>query len=139
MSSIIATLSLNNQYTSLSLCTSVLMDGQLHSAYSYSLPKCSSSIVANLISSAVIQSGMSIYYSVAFMVMLLHSISSSLFAWLLCLDGQSVTNSCDQSLYNILMLYWWIHSSSLCSLVISLLHLFKIATSGLWPVIILSL
>ena len=75
--SIIAIWSLNYQYDCSSFCTSALVDGQPYNTYSDHMLQCSSSIVIDIISSAVMQSGMSIHDPMAFMVMFIPSISSS--------------------------------------------------------------
>ena len=64
--------------------------------------RCSYFRVTSLISSAVMQSGMSIHDSTVLMVICMPGISS-LFLWL-CLDSQYAMNSCDPGLYSIPML-----------------------------------
>ena len=98
-------LSLNNQYSSISLCTSALVDGHVWSIGSANALRCSSSRVTILMSAAVMQSCMSIYDSIALFVMQMPNISSSLFVVWLCLESQIVMNSCGPDLYSILMLY----------------------------------
>ena len=85
-------------------------------------------------------SGMSIHYSIALMIMHIHGISLPLFVSWLGLDNQSAMNSCGPGLHSIFMLYWWIYNSILCSLCDRhATSFFKIATSGLWCVIMLTL
>ena len=55
-------------------------------------------MVAQLISSAFMHLGMSIYVSMAFMSILIPSVSSFLFSLWLCLDNQSAVNSSDPGL-----------------------------------------
>ena len=62
-------------------------------------------MVAILISSAVMQSGMSLHESIALMVMHMPGICCVLFDSWLCLDSQSAMNNCGPGLYSILMLY----------------------------------
>ena len=69
---------------------------------------CSSSIVVDLISSAVMQSGMSAHDSMAFMVMLIYGISVSVSC--LCLDIWSGMKICGLGLYSICMPYGWRHN-----------------------------
>ena len=69
----------SHQYGCSSFCTSGLIDGQLCNTYSDSMLRCLSPIVTSLISSAVMQSGMFMHNPIAFMVMFIPSISSSLF------------------------------------------------------------
>ena len=57
--------------------------------YSDSMLRYSSSIVADQISSPVIQSAMTVHDYMAFMVIFIPGISSSLFDSCLCLDSQS--------------------------------------------------
>ena len=71
--------SVNVQYGCRSLCTSALVDGQLHSTSSDSIPICSSSSIAFLIASAVMKSEMSEHDSIALMVIHMPEISSFLF------------------------------------------------------------
>ena len=52
-----------------------------------------------------VQSGMSVHDSIVLMVVHLLGISVSLFASSLCLDSQSVMNSCDPGLYSSLVLH----------------------------------
>ena len=62
-----------------------------------------------------------------------------LFVSWLCLDSQSVMNSCGPCLCSILMLYWCIHNSipwSLCDRLAT--SFLKIAISSLWSVIMLT-
>ena len=69
------------------------------------MPRYLSSRAAIFISSAVIQSGISVYESIALMVMHIPDISLSQFVSWLCLDSKYVMNSCDPVLCIILMLY----------------------------------
>ena len=59
-------------------CWSVFHDGQPQSNTCERIPKYSSSGVTNIISSAVMKSGMSMHYCTALMVMHMPGISSSL-------------------------------------------------------------
>ena len=65
------------------------------------MPMCSTRTA--IISSAVMQSGMSVH-DIAFMIMHIPR-SSSLITSGFCLDSQSTINSCGLGLYSILMLY----------------------------------
>ena len=86
--SMIAILSLNDQYGCNSFCTPVYVDGQPCSMSSANVLRCLSYGVTSLISSAVMQSGMSIYGSIALMVMYFPGISSSLLVfWLALIAG----------------------------------------------------
>ena len=58
------------------------------------MPTCSSSIVVALISSSIMQYGMSVHDSTALIVMHMPIISSSLFVSQMYLDSQSAVNSC---------------------------------------------
>ena len=70
---------------------------------SYAKPqRCSSSKVTSHISSALMQSGMSVHNSVVIIFILIPGISSSHFVLWLCLDGQSAMNSCGTVLCSIL-------------------------------------
>ena len=73
-------------------------------------------LVTDIISSAVMQSGMCIHDSVIFMVMFISGISSSLFVLWLYSESQFNMKSCSLDLYSILMLYWYMHSNILCIL-----------------------
>ena len=77
--SMITISSLNGQYGFRSFCTSAFVKGQPCSMSSDSMPGCSSSSVAILISSSIIQFHVSVHDSIAFMVMHMPGISSSLF------------------------------------------------------------
>ena len=66
--SMIAISCLNDQYGCRCLCTSALIDSQLWSMNSDSMPMCLLSIIANLISSAIMQSGMSVHDSIDLIV-----------------------------------------------------------------------
>ena len=81
--------SLNEQYDSNSFHTWAFIDGQPWSTHSDSRPKCSSSRIATLTSLSIMQCGISVHYSIKFMVMHIHGISLSLFVSWLCLDSQS--------------------------------------------------
>ena len=97
--------------------------------------KWSSSSVTSLISSAVMQSWMSVHDSVALMVMCMPGISSPLFASLLCLDSQSVMNICGYGLHSILIFYLCIHSCvlfSLCDMLPTSFLKIAISGCGLW-------
>ena len=59
--SMTAILSLSDQYSFSSFCTFTFVDGQLWSTYYERILKCSLATVVNLISSAVMQSGMSVW------------------------------------------------------------------------------
>ena len=76
---VITVLSLNEQYGCSSLHILAFVDGQPCNVYSDSIPKCSMSRVASLISSPVMQSGIYMHVSIAFMVIHITDISSSLF------------------------------------------------------------
>ena len=80
------------------------------------MPMCSSSMVDSHISSVVMNFGMFMHISTAFMLMTILDISLSLPILWLCLDGQSATNDCGPGLYRIFMLYWWMCNFILCSL-----------------------
>ena len=120
--------SLKDQYGCTS-STSASVDGQPCITYTDSMPKCSSARVASLVSSAVMQSGISVHDSTTFMVMHIPGISSSLScgcAWI----AKSTVNSCGPGLYRIPMLYWWMHNNILCYLCDRVTTSFlKIATS----------
>ena len=94
-----------------SFCTSASVDDQPQSMSFDSMSRCSSSIVAILISSTVMQSGMSAhdYYIDDNPHAGYFFISVS---WLF-LDSLSVISNCGPRLYSILMLDWWISSSTL--------------------------
>ena len=127
--------SLKDQYGCISLCILALVDGQSQSTCSHKMPRCSLSRVATLISSAVMQSGISLLISIILMFMYIPDISSFLFVLCLCPDNWSAMNCCGSCFNSILMLYWWIHNSILCSLCYRLATFFlKIATSYLWSV-----
>ena len=105
---------------------------------SYMMSRCSSSIVAALIFSAVLQSGMPMHNSIALMIMHMPGVSSSLFFWL-CLGSHSVINSCGTGLCRVFPLHCWICNSIHCSLCDRLAKSFlKITTSGLWSVLMLT-
>ena len=80
----------------------------------WQMPKCSSCWVVTLISSAVMESHMSVHNPIV--LHCIPGISLSLYVSWFCLDSPSAINSCGPGLYNILMLYWWIHYSILCIL-----------------------
>ena len=90
---IIAISSLNDQYCCRFLCTSVVIDSLLCNTYSDSMLRCSSLVVADLI-------------SLWFMVKFIPSILSLLVSWL-CLDSQLTMNSCSLNLYGKLMDVQW--------------------------------
>ena len=66
---------------------------------SSSMPMYSVSSIAILISSAVMQSGMSLHHFIALVVVYMPGFSSSLFVSTFCLDNQSVMNNYDLALY----------------------------------------
>ena len=103
MPSMIGILSLNDHYGCSSFCTSALNSAKQQSTVCESMPMCLSSSIAIPISSTLIQSGMSVYDSFALMMMHMSGISLSLFVSWLCLDNQSVKNSCGTGLYSIIM------------------------------------
>ena len=76
------------------------MDGQQQIISSANALRYSSSRVAV----RLLQSGMSVHVSIALILMCISGISSALFASWLCLNSQSVMNSCGPGLYSILML-----------------------------------
>ena len=94
------------------------------------------SCVACLISSAIIHSGMSLHVSVTLIFRFIHRIPLPLSLSWLCHDNQSAINSCSPGLYKILMLYWWMYSRILSDRVV--ISFLKIATSGLWSIIMLT-
>ena len=106
--SMIATSSLNDQYGCSSFCTSAFVNGLPWSTDFDSMPQCSSSSVTLLISSAVMKSGMTMNDSIAFIVMHMPGIFSSLFISWLILDSQSAMNNCGPGFHSIPMLSWWI-------------------------------
>ena len=97
--------SLNDHYVCRSFCTLALVGGQSCNTYSDSMLRFSSSVVTDLISSVVIQSGISMDDCRTFMDMFFPSISLSVLVLLSCLDR------CDLDLHSIHMLYWWMHSN----------------------------
>ena len=97
MPSMIVISSLNNQYGCRSFCTSALVSGQLQSIHSGSMPKHLSPSVDILISSAVLQSGISKHEFMALMVIHMSEFLC-LFVSRLSLDSQSVMNNCCLSL-----------------------------------------
>ena len=68
------------------------------SNYSDRILKCSLPSIANLISSAFMQSGMLMHDSIVLIAMHIYGYSLSLFVSWLCLDSQSVMNSCGSGL-----------------------------------------
>ena len=106
----------NYQYGCTCFCASTLIEGQPCNMYSDSLLRSSFSVVDDLISSAVMLSGLSMHVSSALMVMFILGISSSLFVSWLCLGSQSTMNSCGLGLYRTLIMYWWMCSNILCGL-----------------------
>ena len=124
--SMIAISSVNDHYGCGSFFTSALVDDQPWNTNSDSMPMCLSSSIAISISSAIIQCGMSMHDSLAFMVLHIPEIYSSLYfgyAWIASLHWIAEV----PGLHSILMLYWCILSSilwSLCNrLAISFLHI----------------
>ena len=95
----IIALSLNDQYFCSSFCTSAFDDDQLWSVSSESMPKCSSSNCATVISSGIMHG------SIAFVVTHMSFISLSPFVAWLCLDTQSVMNNCGPGMCGIHVLY----------------------------------
>ena len=87
----------------------------------------------------VMQSGMFVVICLVSIFNCMPGISASLFSVWFCLESQSVMNRSGPGLYMILTLYWCILSRIHCILwgnvAVSFL---KIATSGLWSVIILT-
>ena len=78
---------LTDQYGCRSFCTSAFVNGQPQSMISESMPMFLSSSIANLISSATVQSSMSKHDSVTLMVIQMSGISSYLFygcVWPVC-------------------------------------------------------
>ena len=107
--SMIAILSLNDQYGCNFFCTSAFVDGQPWNTWSERMLRCSLSGVATLITSAFMQSDISVHdYCIP-------GISLSLFVSWFCLDSKSAMNSYVSDLCSI-MLYCWICNSILCSL-----------------------
>ena len=129
--------SLNDQYGCSSFCTSSFVDDQPWSTCSDWILKCLSSRFAIIISSVVMQSGMSKHDSTALMIMHIPGILLSQSHG--CMDSQSAMNSCFPNLYHILMLYLWICNSICCGLSDRLETSFlKIAISNLCSVTILT-
>ena len=79
------------------------MDDKLWSTRSAKALKYSSSSVTSLISSDVMQPGMSINDSIALMVIQMSHISLSLFGLWLYQDSQSAINSCGPGFHSILI------------------------------------
>ena len=102
--SIIAISSLNNQYGYISFCSSAFTDGHACNTYYDNMHRCSSSMVTDLISPALMYSGMPMYDSMAFMAIFTPSISLSVFVVWLYLDSQSSMKSCCLVLDGIPML-----------------------------------
>ena len=96
--SMMAISSLDEQYSYSSSCTLAVVNGQPYSTSSDSMPKCLLSSVAFLISSALMQSGMSMHDSIALVVMHMPGISSSLFVswcvWISNLQWITVVQVC---------------------------------------------
>ena len=111
----IAISSLNVQYGCRSFCTSALTVGQPCNTYSDSKLRCSSSMVTDLISSPVMQSGMSMHdYGIHGYV---HSQHFFVSVYLMVVFGWPIHyEQLGLGWYSILMLYWWMHSYILCSL-----------------------
>ena len=89
--------SLNDQHGCRSFCIPALDDSLSLSMSSDSMPMCSSSSIAILISSAIMQSGMSMHDSIALIVMHMPRISSSLFCgcvWIANLQWIPVAQAC---------------------------------------------
>ena len=86
--SIITISSLNNQYSYRSFCTLAFTDGQAQNTYSDSMLRCSLSIVADLISSTVMQFGMSMHdwhlWLGSFLVFLYLTVESGQHSNILC-------------------------------------------------------
>ena len=128
--------SLNDQKSCSSFCTSGFVDSQLHSTCSANALWCSFSRVHSLISSAIMQSGMSVINSIALMVMCMPCISSPLFILFLCLH----TNLQWAVVVLVYICFWYCIDVStvvffeVC--LIDLQHLSWIllpAVCGLWP------
>ena len=115
MSAMIVISCLKYQHGYRYVCTSGLVSGNPWSMSSEGMPMCSLSVLAVLISSAVMQPSRSMYDTTALMVMHMPRISSSLFGLWLCLDCQPVMKTFDPA-YCILMLYWCILNIILRSL-----------------------
>ena len=90
--------SMNDQYGYRSLCTSPLIHCQSHNTYSDGTLKCSSFIVADLVSSVVLQSCMSVHDCMVLMVRFIPGISSSLLSqgcvWTANSLGTAVVSVC---------------------------------------------
>ena len=85
------------------------------------------------------QSGMFVVVCMTSIFNCMPGISASLFSVWFCLESQSAMNRSGPGLYLILTLYWCILSSLHCILCDNGATSFlKIATSSLWPVIILT-
>ena len=98
--SVIVISSLNDQYGCSSFCPSAFIDGQLQSKYSESRLKCTLTRVATLISSAGMQSSVSVhdwYYMDGCAYIWYFFVCMS---WL-CLGSQSAMNSYGPGLYSI--------------------------------------
>ena len=133
----IAISSLNDQYGCSSFCTSSFVYGQPCNTYSDSLPKSSSSAVAILIPSAVMQSGIS----------LLHLLLCSFQVFpCLCLSCGSIWLANLQRITVVHIFAWFlccVDESTVISFVVSVIGFvmpfLKIATSSLWSAIMQTL
>ena len=119
--SMITISSLNDQNGCSSICAFTFVDGQLHSTYSERIHKYSSFIVANLLSSAVLQSVMSAW-PLHCRVLHMPDISTSLFALWLHLDSQSAMKSGGLVLYGTHLLCWRILKIFFAASVLCLQH-----------------
>ena len=132
--------SVNDQYGYRSFCISALVSGQSWNKRHNNMPMCSLSSIANLISFAFMQFGMSVHDSIALMLMHIPRMSSSLLVLRLCLEIQSAMNSYGPDFYSFPTLYCCILSGILWSLCdMHATSFFKIATPvacDLWSYIL---
>ena len=85
--------SLKDQHVDISFMTSAVVEGQQYITWVQRAPTWSPSLVAHLISSAVMHYGMSMHVSMASIFRLIPGISSSKFSLWLCLDRKSAMNN----------------------------------------------
>ena len=112
--SMTAMLSLNGQYGCNSSLSSVLLDGHACIIQGVKSFRLLLSCITCLVSSAIIQSGMSVHISMAMMFKSISRISSSLPSLWLYLDCQYTISNYGPDLYRSPISYWWICSSILC-------------------------
>ena len=130
---------LSVHYGQISWRISLLLNYHLFMMISFSYCRCASISIAYWISQIDIHVGISVVVLISLMPSLMPGISSAFFSASFCHDNQPGVKSSWLDLYHVLVVYLFIHNYIHCNLCDKFATAFlKMATSGLWSVIILT-